>query len=58
MDEEHRRAAARRWFWSDHPLNLAFREERKINSFSLKEFISFVKNLPAGRFHSLIGAGQ
>ncbi len=52
MDEAERIKAACRSFWSDHPLNVAFRTERG-EPFSLKEFIAFVLALPAERFNQL-----
>jgi hypothetical protein len=53
--EAERRRAACRSFWSDHPLNMAFRVERG-ERFTLREFVSFVVALPADRFHQLGGA--
>ena len=53
-----RRAAAARSFWSDHPLNLAFREERQVEAFSLKDFVAFVLELSADRFQSLTGTAD
>ena len=50
-----RRAAARRAFWSDHPLNLAFRAERQADGFSLKDFVAFVVATPADQFSMLTG---
>jgi hypothetical protein len=50
-----RRAAARRSFWSNHPLNLAFRAERQDDGFSLRAFVAFVLDLPADRFEQLTG---
>ena len=52
---ETRRAAACRAFWSDHPLNLAFRAERQQTIFSLKEFVAFVIAMPSAQFLSLTG---
>lgn len=50
-----RRAAARRSFWSDDQLNLAFRVERQTSTFSLKDFVAFVLELSADRFETLTG---
>lgn len=44
-----RRDAAIRAFWSDHPLNLSFRRTRG-ETFSLREFIAFVLDLPQEQF--------
>jgi hypothetical protein len=55
MDEAERIRAACRSFWSDHPLNVAYRRERG-ETFSLKEFIGFVVKLPGDRFAELNGA--
>ncbi len=46
-----RRDAAISAFWSDHPLNLSFRRTRE--TFSLREFIGFVLDLPQEQFESL-----
>lgn len=51
----HRRAAACRAFWSDAPLNIAYREATGANTFSLKDFTAFVIGLPADRFLQLTG---
>ncbi|MCC8963745.1 hypothetical protein H8A95_15855 [Bradyrhizobium sp. Pear76] len=53
--EGARRAAAARSFWSDHPLNLAFRAARQVESFNLKDFTAFVLELPADQFQALTG---
>lgn len=50
--ENERRKAACRSFWSDHPLNMAFRAERG-ERFTLREFVSFVVGMPAERFEAL-----
>jgi hypothetical protein len=42
-----RKALACRTFWSDHPLNLAYREVCGDRSFSLKEFVAYVMAMPA-----------
>ena len=52
VDEAERIKAACRSFWSDHPLNIAYRHERG-ETFSLKEFIAFVLAMPAERFQQL-----
>lgn len=52
-----RRAAACQAFWSDRPLNLAFREQRQTDAFSLKDFVAFVVDLPSDQFLTLIGEG-
>jgi hypothetical protein len=57
MDESERIRAACRSFWSDHPLNVAYRRERG-ETFSLKEFIGFVVKLPGDRFAELSGDMQ
>lgn len=44
-----RRDAAIRAFWSNHPLNLTFRQSRG-ETFSLREFIAFVLDLPQEQF--------
>jgi hypothetical protein len=49
-----RRAAAARSFWSDHPLNIAFRRYHG-ESFSLKDFAAFVLELSADQFQALTG---
>lgn len=46
-----RRAAAVRAFWSDHPLNLTYRRTRG-ETFSLREFIAFVLDLPQEQFEA------
>ncbi len=48
---EERRAAARRAFWSDDPLNVAFRQLAG-NTFSLRAFIAFVVDLPRDQFEA------
>ncbi len=48
--EEARRAAACKAFWSDRPLNIAFRHEIGDRPFSLKEFVAFVMDMPAEQF--------
>ena len=48
-----RRAAACQAFWSDRPLNLAFRQARGTQTFSLKDFTAFVIALPADDFLEL-----
>lgn len=46
-----RREAAIRAFWSDDPLNLSFRRSRG-ETFSLREFIAFVLDLPQEQFEA------
>jgi hypothetical protein len=48
-DIDQRRAAAVRAFWSDDPLNVAFRQ-RAGNTFSLRAFIAFVVEMPREQF--------
>lgn len=50
-----RRAEACRAFWSDAPLNLAFRDQRQTHTFSLSDFTAFVIALPSDEFLSLVG---
>jgi len=50
-----RRAEACRAFWSDQPLNLAYREATGASNFSLKDFVAFVVDLPADDFLKLTG---
>lgn len=50
-----RRAAAARSFWSNHPLNLAFRAARQVETFNLRDFTTFVLDLPADQFLALTG---
>ena len=45
-----RRDAARKAFWSDHPLNLTYRQEIGSSTFSLKSFIAFVVAMPREQF--------
>ena len=47
---EIRKAAAARAFWSDHPLNVAFRTKSGKQTFSLKEFSEFVVAMPGDEF--------
>jgi hypothetical protein len=54
-EEGIRRSAACHSFWSDHPLNLAFRAERQADGFTLKDFAGFVIAMPAARFDELTG---
>jgi hypothetical protein len=49
----HRRAAACHAFWSDAPLNLAYREATGASTFNLKDFTAFVIALPADQFLAL-----
>ena len=42
--------AACRAFWSDHPLNLAFRHQHGSDNFTLKAFVQFVVAMPPGQF--------
>ncbi len=44
-----RRDAAVRAFWSDDPLNMTFRRSRG-DTFTLREFIAFVLDLPQEQF--------
>lgn len=53
-----RRAMACSAFWSDHPLNTAFRAARDTETFSLKDFTAFVIALPADQFLSLVGGSD
>jgi hypothetical protein len=53
-DDEARRDAACRAFWSDEPLNLAYRQEIADQPFSLKEFVSFVLAMPSDKFSSSV----
>lgn len=46
-----RRDAAVRAFWSDDPLNLTYRRSRG-ETFSLREFIAFVLDLPQEQFEA------
>ena len=48
-ETETRRAAARKAFWSDHPLNLTYRQVVG-PTFSLKSFIAFVVAMPREQF--------
>jgi hypothetical protein len=50
-----RRAAACRAFWSDHPLNLAFRNQQQAETFSLREFTAFVVAMPSEQFQTRTG---
>ena len=47
---EIRKAAACRAFWSDHPLNLAYREKTGSAIFSLAQFVEFVCDMSADEF--------
>jgi len=44
--------SARRSFWSDDPLNITFRQETGKTTFSLREFIAFVIELPQEQFEA------
>lgn len=48
-----RRAAACRSFWSDDPLNVAYRQETGAQSFTLRDFIAYVIELPSRQFEQL-----
>lgn len=50
-----RRAAACNAFWSDRPLNLAYRAATGASTFSLKDFTAFVIGLPSADFLELTG---
>lgn len=54
---QHRRAIACQAFWSDRPLNRAFREQRQTDTFNLRDFTDFVAGLPSDQFLALTGAG-
>lgn len=57
-ESEARRAAACRAFWSDHPLNLLYRQRHGERTFSLREFKTFVLSLSADEFQAcLLSAG-
>jgi hypothetical protein len=47
---EIRRAAACRFFWSNHPLNLAYRAQHGEGTFSLKAFVQFVVDMSSDDF--------
>jgi hypothetical protein len=51
-DTEIRKAAACRSFWSDDPLNLAYRNHTGRHSFTLRAFVNFVVGLPDEQFES------
>jgi hypothetical protein len=52
-ETEVRKAAACRSFWSDDPLNLAYRDHTGRHSFTLRAFVAFVVGLPQDRFEFL-----
>lgn len=52
-----RREAALKTFWSDHPLNLTYRQEAG-QTFSLKSYIAFVIDLPREQFQSCMGRAE
>lgn len=56
--EQLRRAAACQAFWSDRPLNLAFRDRHQASTFSLKDFTAFVIAMPAEQFLQLVGGSD
>lgn len=49
-ERESRIEAARRAFWSAHPLIDAFREARGIDDVPLKELIAFTRQMPQVEF--------
>lgn len=53
-----RRAAACQAFWSDRPLNRAFREQCQADAFSLREFTAFVIAMPSDQFLALVGGSD
>jgi hypothetical protein len=54
IEVERRRAAACRSFWSDHPLNLAYRRHIGRETFALKPVVAFVLSLPQGEFDACL----
>jgi hypothetical protein len=54
VQNEARRAAACRAFWSDAPLNVAYREVVDHRPFTLREFIAFVLAMPAKQFAEIM----
>lgn len=57
-DVERRKAAACRAFWSDQPLNVAYRRYRARESFALKDFVAWTVALPVDDFHRLTTGGH
>jgi len=51
-EAEIRREAARRAFWSSHPLVDAFRRARAVDDVRLKELIAFVETMPQPEFNA------
>jgi hypothetical protein len=49
-ETEIRKAAACRAFWSDHPLNVAYREKVGSSVFTLSAFVEFVTEMSADDF--------
>jgi hypothetical protein len=49
-ETEIRTAAACRAFWSNHPLNLAYRQANGTETFPLSAFVAFVREMPADDF--------
>jgi hypothetical protein len=56
--EQMRRAAACQAFWSDRPLNRAFREQYRTSTFTLRDFTAFVIAMPAEQFLQLVGGSD
>lgn len=56
-DMERRKAAACRAFWSNQPLNVAYRQHRDRESFALKDFVAWTIALPVADFDRLTSGG-
>lgn len=51
---EEKKEAARRAFWSNHPLIAAYRSALRIEDVSLKPFIEFVGAMPTDQFAACV----
>ena len=56
-DTDRRGEAARRVFWSEHPLIDAFRMSCGVDDVPLKKFIAFVREMPNRQFDACMRRG-